>query len=175
MSKNKPAETSIALAPEMTSETSLSPVVDAISREMFEDVLGSGGFESVSVKRVGDPRDGKDPFYLGLLKGPGEPFEMDADKDTGEIKLLPTWVFQPMVKNPDGTYRIADNVTHIVPAPYQINYDCSRIWKVCETDRVRAIVALRYDGVSRSRKGNNVNNYGTAVKYLPLAPASSAA
>jgi len=152
---NKKPET--ALAVKDTSQ------VGTFLPDDFGSFISGGGFARIETVMIGHPDDGKFPFYIGQLVGPGEPIEIEGDK--AQTSTLPTWAFHPMVKMADGTIGAAENITHIVPAPYMINAACARIHGECTRNGKGAIVALSFEGKGKTRKGRPFNQYKVYEKY----------
>ncbi len=127
--------------------------------ETFASFLSSPDVALVDTILCGDPQDGKLPAYIGELIGPGRGIEI-SDIKTGEVSILPTWAFHPMLK--DG---IVKNVTHVIPSPYQLNADFGRIYDRCKTEGLTATVGIRYIGKERTRKGNQANRYQVFERF----------
>lgn len=126
----------------------------------FESFIAGGGFASIQTVMLGDPQDGKFPFYIGRLIGPGA----DISINDGETKQ-PTWSFNPAVRTADGRIGYAENITHIIPASYMVHAACSRIFDKSQRDKVNAIVGMKYDGQGRTKKGRALNQYQVFEKY----------
>lgn len=126
----------------------------------FAEFIGDG-FASIQTVMIGEPADGKLPFYLGKLIGPGEPIEMEDGK-----RAMPTWAFNPAIKLPDGRVGFADNVTQVVPASYMLNAHCGRIYKEAEKRKMRAVVGVQYKGKTKTRKGLALNDLDVFEKYV---------
>jgi hypothetical protein len=128
----------------------------------FEALIGDG-FASIDTVMIGAPDDGKLPFYIGRLVGPGESISMNE----GESEQK-TWAFHPVTRTKDGKLGIAENVTHIVPASYMVHAACARIFKECERRGVSATVGLMFMGKGKTRKGRALNQYRVFERYEPL-------
>ena len=147
-------------------ETGLTtPAVSTIGAFLpadFETLIGDG-FASIDTVMLGAPDDGKLPFYIGRLIGPGEPIKInEGEKDESN---LPTWAFNPVTKTADGKLGVAENVTHVVPTPYMVNAACARIMKECERKGSTALVGLMFVGKQKTRKGRPLNVYRVFEKY----------
>ncbi len=127
--------------------------------ETFAAFLQSPDVSLVDTVLCGDPSDGKLPAYIGEMIGPGRGIEI-ADAKTGEIRMLPTWTFHPVLK--DGVVR---NVTHVIPSSHQLNADFGRIYDRCKAEGLKATVGVRYLGKERTRKGMQVNNYQVFERF----------
>jgi hypothetical protein len=139
----------------------------------FNDfVSGANGFSLVETVVFGDQNIGKQPMYIGILEGPSDPVEVGEEiinPKTGEVRhnVMPTWVFKPIGKGPDGKLGIVENVTHIVPCNYMVDAACKRIWSKCERDEVRAIVGVQFMGTESIKGGSRrLNRYRVSEKYI---------
>ncbi len=144
----------------------------AVSGPSHEDFAGfiSDGFSAIDTVVLGDPKEpGKQPLYLGLLIGPGDPIERIDDRN-GEVRTQPTWAFHPMAKLGTGQFGPVRNITHVVPASFVVNAACARIYKETTEGSHKgqdAIVALAFQGQGKTRKGNVLNNFRVFEKYVP--------
>ena|SRR5712691_1905828 len=129
----------------------------------FQSFMAGEGFARIDTVMIGHPDDGKFPYYIGRIVGPGEPIEI---QDDGKKSILQTWSFHPMVKMADGRIGAAENITHIVPASYMIHAACARIFANCQRDKKTAIVGLEYEGKGKTRKGRPLNQFKVYEKYL---------
>ena len=128
----------------------------------FAEFIGDG-FASIETVMIGEPSDGKLPFYLGKLIGPGEPIQMqDGERE------MPTWAFNPAVKTANGGIGFADNVTQVIPAAYMLNAHCARIYKEAEKRKQRAIIGVQYRGKTKTRKGQALNDLAVFEKYVSI-------
>lgn len=130
----------------------------------FEKLIGDG-FASIDTVMLGDPEDGKLPFYLGELIGPGEPIQINDSEN-----VMPTWAFHPVTRTPSGAIGVAKNVTQIIPASYTVNAACARIWKECESKQLTAMVGTIYQGQGKTKKGRALNQFRVFEKYSPRRP-----
>jgi len=149
MAKNK-EETSSALVPGALENLDLN----------FAELLGDGFSESRVIKIGG--KAGQVGQYIGRIVGPGRDIEIKDDK-TGEVSMLPTWQFKPVVAT-DGS--VQENVTHVLPSPHVLNAEFGRIWDRCEREKVSCLVAVAYVGQVDTRRGFRVNDYRVAEKYV---------
>jgi hypothetical protein len=125
----------------------------------FEALIGDG-FASIDTVMLGHPEDGKLPFYIGKLVGPGAPVKM-SDTENEQ----PTWAFHPVTRLKDGKLGIAENVTHIVPASYMVHAACQRIFDQCERTGRTAMVGVMFVGQGKTKKGRALNQYRIFEKY----------
>lgn len=132
--------------------------------ELEEFILKDGGFAKVETVLIGDPADGKIPYYLGKLIGPGADIDIQND---GKVNKLPTWSFHPMVKTEDGKVGSAENITQVVPSPHILNAHLVRIYAEAEKHEKAAIVAVFAKAKIKSRKGNPLNDFDVFEKYVP--------
>jgi hypothetical protein len=129
----------------------------------FESFIAGEGFSSIETVMIGSPDDGKFPYYIGRLIGPGADIEMDnAD---GKTSKLPTWSFHPAIKLDNGKIGFADNVTHVLPAPYMIHAACVRIFEQANRSESHATVGLIFEGQQKTRKNRPLNRYRVFEKY----------
>ena len=133
--------------------------VGAFLPDEFDKFIGEG-FASLDTVMIGHPDDGKLPFYIGRLIGPGEPIIMEENESQ-----LPTWAFHPATRTKDGKVGFAENVTHIVPAPYMVHAALSRIFKETERRETTAVVGLAFLGKGKTRKGRALNQYRIFERY----------
>lgn len=152
---------------EVETETALAlpGAAQEITNDVFSAFLGDG-FASIDTVLIGAKDEGKLSLYMGELIGPGEPIEMDPDPKTGEIRSMTTWSFHPLTRTSDGKPGVVQNVTHVIPASYQVQAGCARIHKLAQARGVRAWVAIAFLGKTRTRKGYNLNVIRVFEKYL---------
>jgi hypothetical protein len=151
-----------------SSVTDLAPVPETLPGLLSDDEFGGmlSGFSSVDSVLIGDPDEGKQARYIGLLIGPGTPIEMEADQRTGEVRSMKTFAFHPMT--PTGPVM---NVTHVIPASYIVANACERIWAQAQTDGLDAVVGIIYDGKGKTRKGRQLNKVRIFERYQPRVKA----
>lgn len=129
----------------------------------FADFIGSG-FAQIETVIFGPDDEGKVARYVGQLIGPGA--GIDRADDKGEVRTQKTFAFHPMVKNPDGTYGAAVNVTHVIPASYMMAAACDRIVAEADKQKKTAIVGMLYRGQVKTRSGFRVNDIAIFEKYV---------
>ncbi len=132
--------------------------------DLEEFILKDGGFAQVDTVLIGDPADGKVPYYLGKLIGKGADIDI---LNEGKVNKLPTWAFHPMVKSENGMIGSAENVTQVIPAPHVLNAHLLRIYAESEKRGADAIVAVFAKPKMKTRKGNPLNDYSVFEKYVP--------
>lgn len=132
----------------------------------FQDFIGTG-FAQVETVVFGDETEGtgKCARYVGELVGAGAPIERINDKD-GVVSTQKTFAFHPLVKNPDGTFGAAVNVTHVIPASYMMAAGLDRILTESIKNGKHAIVGMIYRGQVKTRSGFRVNDIGIFEKYV---------
>ena len=132
----------------------------------FADFIGDG-FASVETVVFGDEAEGtgKCSRYVGQLIGAGAPIER-MDRGTGEVNTQKTFAFHPFVKNPDGTFGAAVNVTHVIPASYMMAAGLDRILAESQKQNKTAIVGMLFRGQVKTRSGFRVNDIGIFEKYV---------
>ena len=132
----------------------------------FQDFIGAG-FAQVETVVFGDEADGtgKCARYVGQLVGAGAPIERINDK-SGEVSTQKTFAFHPLVKNADGTFGAAVNVTHVIPASYMMAAGLDRIMAEATKNGKQAIVGMLYRGQVKTRSGFRVNDIGIFEKYI---------
>ncbi len=123
--------------------------------------LLADGFSEARIISIG-VKEGKVPAYIGMLVGAGIPMEF-KDDHTGEVSRVPTYAFKPVV---DGSGKVQENVTNVIPAPHQLNQALSRILATAEKMGKRALVAIAYNGQVDTRRGQRVNDYRICEKYV---------
>ena len=157
MADKKTAETAIA-----TKETLTLGKLD--NDAAFAEFIGSG-FASIETVVFGDEVEGKCARYVGQLVGAGAPIER-TDPNSGEVRTQKTFAFNPMVKNADGTFGAAGNVTHVIPASYMMAAACDRILLEAAKNNKKAIVGMLYRGQVKTRSGFRVNDIAIFEKYV---------
>lgn len=151
-----------------STELQTAKTADLVSMEtLFDSLLtDEQGWSKVDTVLIGNPDDGKQHIYIGTLIGPGEPIEMRPDPKTGEIRQLPTWTFHPLTQKDGDKWSVDEAVTHVIPAPYKVNQDCSRIFKLAEKIGKQPLVAMKYLGKVRTNNGVYVNDYDIREKFI---------
>jgi len=139
--------------------TPSSTTVGAFLPADFEALIGDG-FASIETVLFGDPSDGKLPFYIGRLIGPGAPIIMEDSENS-----QPTWSFNPVTRTKDGKLGIATNVTHIIPAAYMVHAACQRVFDKCQRTGETATVGVMFMGKGKTRKGRALNQFRIFEKY----------
>jgi len=130
----------------------------------FAEFIGSG-FASIETVVFGDEVDGKCARYVGQLVGAHLP-STRIDRGNGEVTNQKTFAFHPMVKNTDGTYGAAVNVTHVIPASYMMAAACDRILQESKDKGKTAIVGMLYRGQVKTRSGFRCNDIAVFEKYI---------
>lgn len=130
----------------------------------FAEFIGSG-FASIETVVFGAEEEGKVPRYVGQLVGAGAPIER-IDPNSGEVRHQKTFAFNPMVKNPDGTFGAAVNVTHVIPASYMMAAGLDRILSEADKQKKKAVVGMLYRGQVKTRSGFRANDIAIFEKYV---------
>lgn len=130
----------------------------------FAEFIGSG-FASIETVVFGAEEEGKCARYVGQLVGVGAPIER-TDSQTGEVRSQKTFAFNPMVRNSDGTFGAAVNVTHVIPASYMMAAACDRILQEATKNNKKAVVGMLYRGQVKTRSGFRVNDIAIFEKYV---------
>lgn len=136
----------------------------------FDSFVAGGGFASVETIMIGDPKKGKFPFYIGRIDGKGKDVEVGEENSNGKRNFMPTYVFHPMVKLADGKVGAAENITHVIPVPYQLDAACTRVLEKCKADNLACIIAVKFAGKSEIKGGTRMmNRFEIFEKYVPKA------
>lgn len=178
--KDHPPTTEIATKNVATDELADPLAAGAFDFDEFKRFIGDG-FASIETVLLGDKELGKLPFYVGRLLGPSDPVEVgeeQLDGKTGEVtrNTMPTWVFNPATKLKSGAIGIAENVTHVIPSPYQVDAACRRIWQRAEQTNTVATVGIAYAGkipIAGGRRQLGVYKAFSKFEPKPVAALSS--
>ena len=145
-----------------TPENTNALAVGQFTAQEMSEFLADGFAESKVIK-VGI-KEGQYPTYVGMLVGPGQPIAVgEPDPKTGEVAMVPTWVFKPVS---DKAANIRDNVTHVMMCPHQLNQEMARIYDTAKRDSKKAFVGILYNGQIDTSRGRRVNDYRIAEKYV---------
>ena len=128
----------------------------------FLKAMGDG-FSQIETILLGDPNDkegGKVPVYCGVLLGPGAPITRD-DPRTGESREQPTWSFHPITRMGP-----VENVTHVVPASYQVHAACQRVWDTAQKNDQVPVVGIVYMEQGKTRQGFRINRFRIFERYF---------
>src|SRR5690349_16298077 len=159
MAENKKETSAIAKTGDVTKS------VGRLSTDAaFADFVGEG-FASVETVVFGDETEGtgKCARYVGQLVGEGAPIDRINDK-TGVVQSQKTYVFNPAIKNADGTVGFAVNVKHVIPASYMMQAALDRILSEAKSSQKTAVVGMLYRGQVKTRSGFRVNDIGIFEK-----------
>jgi len=128
---------------------------------------------------IGDPAQGKVPFYFGELIGQAADVAVEApgskpDPTTGEIKMnmIPAWMFYPA--NPKTLVPFKRRIDTIL-CSHQVHAACVKYAALAKEAGGRAQLFLQWDGKSQTRKGNQMNNITVMYRFaVDVVPATAA-
>ena len=123
------------------------------------------GFSEEKTIKIGDPELGAVQKYIGQLVGPGVDIELsEMDSETGEVKVVPTWIFHPLNT---ATMEVNESITHRVISPFQLNAAFTRMHAHATATGKRCIGGACFVGKVGIQGGKRMlNNYRIFDKYV---------